>query len=93
MRTASGDISPPSLARRLPISAWASSAGDPLSFEWDQLCAAEASGAWTGDPAMLWALLFLEHRRWRTSPVEPGAKMTVLLDRLCQQLRRSLLAS
>lgn len=67
--------------------------GDPFSFEWEQLCAAEVSGEWTGGPARLWALLFLEHRRWRTSPIDPYPEMIALLDRLCRQVRDSLTAS
>ncbi|MBM0170855.1 hypothetical protein [Altererythrobacter sp. C41] len=60
--------------------------GDPFEFDERQLAFALESGSWKGGPAVLWATLFLEHRRWRTAPIEPDPGMRLLLDRLCQQL-------
>ena len=65
--------------------------GDALTFEWNQLTAAQVSGEWAGGPARLWATVFLEHRRWRMSPIDPDADATALLDRLCRQVRESLI--
>jgi hypothetical protein len=64
--------------------------GDPFEFEARTLENARTAGTWTGGPAVLWATLFLEHRRWRTAPIDPGPEMVELLDRLCQQLAGSL---
>ena len=66
--------------------------GNPFKLAERQLKAATKSGHWSGDAAQLWVALFLEHRRWRTSTFDPGPEMTALLDRLCQQVRQSLIA-
>ena len=66
--------------------------GNPFRLADRQLKAAQKSGEWAGDAAQLWVALFLEHRRWRMSPIDPDPAMHALLDRLCQQLRESLVA-
>ena len=65
---------------------------DPFNFAERQLNTAMANGQWSGDAAGLWISLFLEHRRWRMSPIAPDPHMTALLDGLCQQLRESLIS-
>jgi len=67
--------------------------GDPLEFEGRQLEHALSHGSWTGGPAVLWATLFLEHRRWRTAPIDPDADMIQLLNKLSRQLVESLKAT
>ncbi|WP_394700077.1 hypothetical protein [uncultured Parasphingorhabdus sp.] len=64
--------------------------GDPFEFEAWILENAQATGIWPCGPAVLWATLFLEHRRWRTAPIDPDPETVDLLDRLCQQLGGSL---
>ncbi|MGB5484822.1 MAG: hypothetical protein WBM93_10010 [Parasphingorhabdus sp.] len=64
--------------------------GDPFQFEARKLENAQTTGIWAGGPAVLWATLFLEYRRWRTAPIDPDPEMMDLLDRLCQQLAGSL---
>jgi hypothetical protein len=64
--------------------------GDPFEFEARTLENAQTTGTWAGGPAVLWASLFLEHRRWRTAPIDPDPDMKKLLDRLCHQLVVSL---
>lgn len=65
-------------------------AGDPFEFEGKLLQHALDVGKWMGGPAVLWTTLFLEHRRWRTAPVDPDPEMQRLLDVLCLQLVQSL---
>ena len=60
--------------------------GKPFEFEDRQLAHALEIGSWLGGPAVLWATLFLEHRRWRMAPFDPDPAMLLLLDRLCRQL-------
>lgn len=64
--------------------------GDPFEFEERQLNHALETGRWLGGPAVLWATLFLEHRRWRTASIAPDVEMERLLDRLCRQLVESV---
>lgn len=64
--------------------------GDPFVLADTRLAAAQATGDWGGSLLQLWVALFLEHRRWRVSPIEPDPVMRQLLDQLCEKLQRSL---
>ncbi len=63
---------------------------DPYVFADGSLADAQATGVWRGSPARLWLALFMEHRRWRQSGIEPGPDVVVLLDRLVRALTFSL---
>jgi hypothetical protein len=68
--------------------------GDPHIFAERQLGKATATGAWTGGVLELWISLFLEHRRWRfAGSFDPDEEMTLLLERLVEQLRIQLLGA
>lgn len=64
--------------------------GNPFEFEAKQLAYAAGHGDWRGGPAVLWATLFLEHRRIRQQGFEPDQESRELLDRLCAQLVKRL---
>lgn len=63
---------------------------DPYAFADDALADAQATGHWRGSPARLWLALFMEHRRWRQSDIEPGHDVVAPLDRLVGALTSSL---
>lgn len=63
---------------------------DPYAFADGALADAQATGHWRGSPARLWLALFMEHRRWRQSDIEPGPDVVALLDRLVGALTSSL---
>jgi len=54
--------------------------------------AAGAPGLWFGDARTLWLTLFFENRRHRHIGTPPEGETETRLDRLCQALRRELLA-
>lgn len=54
--------------------------------------AAGAPGLWFGDAKTLWLTLFFENRRHRHFGTLPEGEEEARLDRLCQTLRRELLA-
>lgn len=64
--------------------------GDPFRFAEVRLASATMTGDWSGEPAELWASLFLEHRRWRMAGADPDPQQRALLDRLCARLSASL---
>jgi hypothetical protein len=70
----------------VPQAGW----GDPFAFADERLERASCQGWWAGGPAELWACLFLEHRRWRMANRDPDPEQEEVLDRLCRQLRASL---
>jgi hypothetical protein len=63
---------------------------DPYAFADRAFGDAKVNGRWNGSPARLWLALFMEHRRWRQSDVEPGPDVVALLDRLARSLTSSL---
>jgi hypothetical protein len=63
---------------------------DPLSFADACLADARALGKWTGPSTRLWLALFMEHRRWRQSGLDPDPEGISLLDRLVRTLVLSL---
>lgn len=63
---------------------------DPYAFADGAFGDARANGRWNGSSARLWLALFMEHRRWRQSDVDPGPDVVALLDRLVGALTSSL---
>ena len=66
--------------------------GERGTFANEQLACAEKTGRWAGSARELWLCLFFEHRRWRHSCVEPVGQDLLVLDNLCEALRRKVIA-
>jgi len=63
---------------------------EPYAFADGALADAQATGHWRGSAPRLWLALFMEHRRWRQSDIEPGPDVVALLDGLVRALMSSL---
>lgn len=67
--------------------------GDPFAFQEAMFRMAHEAGTWRQGTADLWAMLFLEYRRWRMSPIQPTGSVRQTLDELCCRLVAQLRSS
>jgi hypothetical protein len=51
---------------------------------------AHKAGIWQVGAGALWAMLFLERRRWRMSPLQPTGQIRSVLDEICRRLLTEL---